>query len=47
MARNFLVAAPGDSLGATIRRMREGRQSIAPLLESRKLRAADGADGNR
>ena len=62
MARNFLVAAPEDSLGTTIRRMREGRvgmipiaeedgrvvgmvtlqnmrQSIAPLLEGRKLRA--------
>ncbi len=65
MARNFLVAAPGDSLGTTIRRMRQGRvgmvpvadeegrvlgmvtlqnlrQSMAPLLENRKFRAADG-----
>ncbi len=68
MARNFLVAAPEDSLGTTIRRMREGRvgmipvadengrvlgmvtlqnlrQSMAPLLESRKLRAAGGGGG--
>lgn len=65
MARNFLIAAPDDSLGTTIRRMREGRvgmipvanpegrvlgmvtlqnlrQSMVPLLEQRKLRAADG-----
>ncbi len=64
MARNFLVAAPEDSLGTTIRRMREGRvgmipvaneegrvlgmvtlqnlrQSMVPLLEQRKLRAAE------
>jgi CBS domain-containing protein/Zn-dependent protease len=65
MARSFLVAAPEDSLGTTIRRMREGRvgmipvaneegrvlgmvtlqnlrQSMVPLLEQRKLRAALG-----
>ena len=63
MARNFLIAAPDDTLGTTIRRMREGRvgmipvadeegrvlgmvtlqnlrQSMVPLLEQRKLRAA-------
>ncbi len=31
MARNFLVAAPEDSLGATIRRMREGRVGMIPV----------------
>jgi CBS domain-containing protein len=64
MARNFLVAAPEDSLGTTIRRMREGRvgmipvasedgrvlgmvtlqnlrQSMVPLLEQRKIKAAE------
>ncbi len=68
MARNFLVAAPDDTLGTTIRRMREGRvgmipvaneqgkvlgmvtlqnlrQSMVPLLEQRKLRAADEGRG--
>ena len=64
MVRNFIVAAPDDSLGTIIRRMREGRvgmipvadeehrvlgmvtlqnlrQSMVPLLEQRKLRAAE------
>ena len=68
MARNFLVAAPDDTLGTTIRRMREGRvgmipvaneqgqvlgmvtlqnlrQSMVPLLEQRKLRAAAEGKG--
>ncbi|RRA48547.1 CBS domain-containing protein [Acidipila sp. EB88] len=31
MARNFLVAAPEDSLGTTIRRMREGRVGMIPV----------------
>ncbi len=31
MARNFLVAAPDDSLGTTIRRMREGRVGMIPV----------------
>ncbi len=70
MARNFLIAAPEDTLGSTIRRMREGRvgmipvadedgsvlgmvtlqnlrQSMVPLLEQRKLRAAEGSKGSR
>ena len=31
MARNFLVAAPDESLGTTIRRMREGRVGMIPV----------------
>ena len=31
MGRNFLVAAPEDSLGTTIRRMREGRVGMIPV----------------
>ncbi len=33
MARNFLVAAPDDTLGATIRRMRETRVGMIPVAD--------------
>ncbi len=33
MARSFLVAAPDDSLGTTIRRMREGRVGMIPVAD--------------
>lgn len=33
MARNFLVASPDDTLGTTIRRMREGRVGMIPVAD--------------
>ncbi len=33
MARNFLVAAPGDTLGKTMRRLRAGRVGMIPVAD--------------
>ena len=34
MARSFLIAAPEDTLGATIRRMRQGRVGMIPVADA-------------